>query len=897
MGLKGLGRRAFAVAAASLIGLPGIPGLPGLPGGLGLPGFLGGAGSHTAASTTGSPAGSGTTVLEANVLPGLSLLTPSTAPQAAVLHIGVALAERDPAGQAALERALYDPASPEYHRFLSPAAFADRFGSSPAAYSAVQRWLTAGGLHISSASGARNWVQATGTVAQVERLMHVSIAAYRSTKGVDFLANQQAPTVPAGVSIESVVGLNTLQRFSVPQQQRTAQSLPACLANLFCYYAPQDLWSIYDQPAADEGQGQTMAVFGEGQTDGVISDLRLFEKAFGLPRIPIQVRHVGAGPFTDDSGHGEWNIDTQASTGMAPQVQGETLYFAGSLSDADVETAFSSWAGDPNGPAQANASFGECEQNPLNPIWNAEPAPVSSFFGDGNNLQPVADSTLRQATLEGRTLFASSGDTGSSCPILGLPVIGAGNGVVNQVQPLMNYPCASQFVVCVGGTMLYSDGGTPPQRSLEIAWTHGGGGSSLFNAEPSFQQGVANINRPCLVDPNGNPYPAGTTCRGVPDVAAVSGDDVAFLTSTNAYDIYSSGQATTGGGTSLSSPLWVGMWARVQAAAPKGGLGFADPTIYAVGTGKLGSYARDFTDITVGTNGLYQAGPGWDYTTGWGVPDVTNLVKDLDGKLTPTDDIPPPPLPATPASKVVLPCGVLWANPAHTASDLVGNSDPQLTLDQGSMGTSADGSTLQVKLTMQDLSETVPAGAVTASWYGTWTYKGTEYFANAVLSALPGAQPSFSDGYHDAQGYHSAHTDTGSFGSGPNGVVEIDVPLADVGSPPAKADLIGPAAVTYTGYGVPPNPSGKYLVAQSQVDTGGPTDDYLVGSTCAAATVASVKAAHTGAGANAAGGGRLAETGLVPWFLLGLLVEIAGLALVVSDRPRRWSRSGTEARP
>jgi len=78
------------------------------------------------------------------------------------------------------------------------------------------------------------------------------------------------------------------------------------------------------------------------------------------------------------------------------------------------------------------------------------------------------------------------------------------------------------------------------------------------------------------------------------------------------------------------------MWTRVQAAAPAGGLGFADPTFYAIGTGHEGNDARDFTDITLGTNGLYQAGTGWDYVSGWGVPDVANLVEDLDGTLTPT---------------------------------------------------------------------------------------------------------------------------------------------------------------------------------------------------------------------------------------------------------------------
>ena len=35
-----------------------------------------------------------------------------------------------------------------------------------------------------------------------------------------------------------------------------------------------------------------------------------------------------------------------------------------------------------------------------------------------------------------------------------------------------------------------------------------------------------------------------------------------------------------GAGTSLSSPLWLGMWTRIQAAAAKKGLGFANRSLY-----------------------------------------------------------------------------------------------------------------------------------------------------------------------------------------------------------------------------------------------------------------------------------------------------------------------------
>ena len=128
-----------------------------------------------------------------------------------------------------------------------------------------------------------------------------------------------------------------------------------------------------------------------------------------------------------------------------------------------------------------------------------------------------------------------------------LPVLGLVG--LNQVVPLTNYPASSQYAVGVGGTVLHTDGAG--HRTQEYAWTFGGG-SSLLIGLPAFQQGVAN-NLPCV-----QPVP-GKPCRAIPEVAAQSGD-----VATNGYAVYSAGSQPAGGGTSLSSPLWLGMWARVR---------------------------------------------------------------------------------------------------------------------------------------------------------------------------------------------------------------------------------------------------------------------------------------------------------------------------------------------
>ncbi len=577
------------------------------------------------------PAGSaGLFAITQNVLPGLANATDlGAAPGSAPLHLVVSAARPDPAGEAATLAGEYNPASTSYHHFLTPAQFAARFGVPPSRQSAIRSLFTDGGLQIDSASAAGDRYSVSGTVAQVAAVLRTSFHAYRVGSQA-FLANTSAPVFPYGLGITNIVGLNTLQRYATPARSQPSQSI--CLGGT-CLGAttPRDLWTTYQQPGAHTGQGQGLAVFGEGQSDGVVTDLRQFESANGLPQVPVLVKHPsGDTVFADDSGHVEWNIDTQAASGMAPDAASLTLYFGTDLSDADVDRVFSQFTDDATGPMQASASYGECETIPVisalvgQALSNPALATLPVQLGLGNQNDATLAPIAQQAAVEGKTIFVSSGDTGSSCPIVALPVIGAGNGVLNQVVPVTNSPASLPYVVSVGGTVLYTT--ASGQRSREYGWAFSGGGSSLFTPAPTYQQGTPGLILPCVT--------ALVTCRGLPDVAAQSGDAL-----TNGYAIISNGAGSQGGGTSLSSPLWEGMWARVQSASPNAaGNGFANEALYRVGK-NAGSYARDFFDVSSldlvtglpASNGLYATLPGWDYVTGWGTPRVSGLICDIDG--------------------------------------------------------------------------------------------------------------------------------------------------------------------------------------------------------------------------------------------------------------------------
>jgi pseudomonalisin len=827
-------------------------------------------------ATAGAAGTSGTQVFSTDVLPGLSSLAAAPLMSAAPVQIGITMSNPNAAAQEAAYEAIYNPQSPQYQQFLSPQQVVSQFGLPATTFSQIESWATRDGLRPVFSTNTREYLMLQGTAAQAEQTFSVTMHSYTAL-GKTFYANVNGPTVPTGLDINGVIGLNGFlgaHTFdhkpppSAPHGPTPTQSM-CVLTGCVGLTTPEDLWSVYDQPkdistpTADFGQGQQMAVLGEGEVQHPLSDLRLFEKEFALPQIPVTIDSVGD-DFQDTSGDEEWDIDSQASTGMSPRAYGETWIFAKDLTDSSVEADLGQFESSAK-LSEANASFGECEEDPTSTVV---PNPPQTGFGGlagtaGVMFTQASENTLQQAVIQGKTLFASTGDTGSSCPVVAAAVIGAGNGVVNQGYPETNYPASSPYVVAVGGTVLYTNPNTatPPasntSRFTEYGWTFGGGGDTFYVKQPDYQYGMFPLNQlDCLSQPNGTPYSSPTLCRAIPDVAAQSGD-----VASNGYAITFNGQSdSAGGGTSLASPLWMGMWARIQAASARkrNGIytnGFADPLLYRVGR----NTAQDptgFFDVGNGTtsspitaNGYYTSQPrtpldptGWDFLSGLGSPDVCNLTRDVDGVTNcdkAADNVTAPPpndcgqdgLPSCSAA-VCTNTANLWTNPPHTATDTLGNEDPQLSLLKGNMSLSSDDKTLYVRITVSNLTKTVPTGAAADEWYMSWTFGGTSYFGNAELTATAaatGGSPTFSDGTVVITGnehqYTPVHTDTGSFTTGPNGVIQIDIPLANVGTPGLGALLQKPAGETDIEIGVPGG--GGLLEA---VDAGGPSCEYQLGT-------------------------------------------------------------------
>ena len=497
---------------------------------------------------------------------------------------------------------------PGVNTALTPQQFAAQYGPTSAEVQSVVSYLQAQGFKNIKTSA--QLVSADGTAAQAAKAFNTTLESF-SLGSADVYVNTQPALVPASLGgiVSGVLGLSNASKMTVrPNVTRVhASCLITAAPSGQCAPAfnAADVQSFYDVAYVPDAAGTTVGVIAEGNVSQVLSDLQYAETKQNLPQVPVNVVTVGL-PSPDTAGVVEWDLDTQSSTGMAQNVKALYIYATTSLSDSDIANAYSVWVGD-DLARLGNSSFGECEY---------------SAWLDGAMM--IDDGLFMQAAAQGQTMFASSGDTGSSC------ALAPTNGAPGSGPPFVSFPASSPWVVAVGGTTVVANS-TDASYVGEAAWNAGGGGLSQFENSTSWQQTVIPTSTGA----------AATNLRGVPDIAMAAD---AFSGAYNVYapNIPGVGDCSAGcaiGGTSEASPLAMGSYARIT-WFHRNMLGFAAPFLYrefarnqssaTTVTGPPPTQALGgFHDILTGANGAYTALPGYDYTTGLGTLDIAILGNDL----------------------------------------------------------------------------------------------------------------------------------------------------------------------------------------------------------------------------------------------------------------------------
>lgn len=501
-------------------------------------------------------------------------------PPAQHLNISIVLPLRNHAQLTGLLKRLYDPSSPDYHRFLNVAQFTEQFGPSPEDYAAVVNFARANGFTVTDAPENRMIVPIYGTVAQVEKAFHITMRNYsHPTEHRVFFAPDREPSLDLAAPVAHIAGLNN---FSIPRSLAINAPLkkgPTTAAISGSgpggSYLGSDMRAAYYGGTALTGIGEAVGLM---EFDGYeLSDVNLtFSNAgqsYSVPINNVLLDGATGAPcqFLNQCSDAEQVLDIAQAIGMAPGLSQVRVYI-GNV-DADILNSM--------------ASENIAHQLSISWTWTPDdPATDDIFF--------------EEFAAQGQSLFAASGDAG-------------------DFDPLSDnyYPPEDSNLTAVGGTDLLTTHAGGRWRN-ETAWDLSGGGISPDGiAIPSWQTGIANSSNL-----------GSTTLRNVPDVAMEA--------NTDNYDCDMGVCSGTWGGTSFAAPRWAAFTALINQQAAAGGnppLGFINPAIYAIGEGS--SYSSDFHDITVGNNitgccgNVFFAVPGYDLVTGWGSPSGQNLIDAL----------------------------------------------------------------------------------------------------------------------------------------------------------------------------------------------------------------------------------------------------------------------------
>jgi pseudomonalisin len=580
------------------------------------------AGSALAIGVAAPAQASGTTTWSATATQAVPAITGATevGPLAGStpVSVTVGLALRNQPALQSFIAGESSPTSPDFGEAYTPSSFTAEFGPTATSVDAVESYLSSEGFTDVSASSNDLLVTATGTAAEAEQAFDTTLTEF-SLDGSHVFANTTAAMVPQSLSgtVAGVLGLNDVFKMS-PAPVKAGTGATTTTPNVVDEYDPQGFWKAYQATGQPSGAKTSIATIAAGTLSSPISNLRAAEELYGLPEVPVTVEYAGIKSPATTTANVEWDLDSQYAIGMADEVQHFYYYDATTLTDSDLARDFNLWASQDIAKA-ASASLGECEYE---------------AYLDGSML--IDDEVFAEAAAQGQTMFASSGDTGASCSV------GAPNGTPDSGPPVVNYPASSPYVAGVGGTTLVTN--ATGSYDVELSWYAGGGGLSQFEYRPSWQAQVV-------------PVTSGKTGdRGVPDVAMdanpTSGADVYTGSTTSLY-------ARTGvegvGGTSLSSPLALGVWARIESAYGNR-LGFASPALYSVylsGTCNAETTTLEqvctspaFHAPVAGDNGLYPETPGYNYDTGLGTFDTAGVI----GAIRPFVPKSAPTAPARPAA-------------------------------------------------------------------------------------------------------------------------------------------------------------------------------------------------------------------------------------------------------
>ena len=537
---------------------------------------------------------------ERKLVPGSGLIGPSDPNEVAT--VSVRLRSRRPGSELEAHATSLGLQSPDVRNYLSAEEYTATYGADPTDVAKLEAFAARHHLSVVRADLTQRIVVLSGTVEALSAAFDVKLVRYSSPEG-EYRGRIGPVHLPPDIapSVEGVFGLDNRKQarphIILPSTaERLRAGAPAKATRSAAQpvsYMPPQVGGFYNFPPNLDGSGQCVGLIEFGGGFGQ-SDLQAYfgQQNMSVPNITaVSIDGTTNQPGADPDSDGEVLLDIEVAASLAPGAK-FVVYFAPFTEQGWVDVLAAAVHDTQNKPRVLSISWGYTEGQD---IWTAQAV-------------QAVNQAFQAAALLGITICCASGDDGSEDQL-------------TDGHAHVDFPASSPFVLGCGGTSIQTSGTT---LTSERVWNNGersngggagGGGISVMNALPSWQQGI--------VPPSVNPdHHVG---RGVPDVAGDADEN-------SGYTIIVDGQtATNVGGTSAVAPMWAALIARINQQLGKP-VGYLTPLLYS----KYGKSSA-FHDITVGNNdptghiGGYNAGPGWDACTGWGSPDGANLLAALSG--------------------------------------------------------------------------------------------------------------------------------------------------------------------------------------------------------------------------------------------------------------------------
>lgn len=542
-----------------------------------------------------------------------------------------------------LTAAQHDPASPMFHKWLTPAQFGEYFGVEDADIAAVTGWLTSQGFVVNGVYPDKLQIDFSGTAGQVRNAFHTQESRY-TFNHASHIANDRDISVPSALRnvVVGVAGLNNFrpqpqhtppevgqfdpatQRFKVLESASTTAKAVTPFAVPFVGgvrgFVPYDMNVMYDTSdlyrKGITGKGITIAVVEDQGMDS--DDWTNFVAQFGLGGYGGTFKQFqpqlspSTGNCTDPGGESpqdesiETVLDSEWATAMAP---GAHIWVA-TCNDADSSNFF--------------GGVFTAADNLINAA--NRPDVISASYGYGEGFTDAAskaaiDLMWAQADAEGISVFVSSGDSGSNPSFNG--------SIINGVPAIdANSFATSPNDTGVGGTDTADvlDGTTSKYFSSKLNSVYGSAKS--YVPEITWNQSCGNTRAArdlihasalkfcenyLIYDPNGDYITsesgsggpssidrkpiwqrivrgaARDQSRDLPDVSLFGGSYGGYswvIVCTGQYPCTKdfASPVYLVGGTSLSSPMFAGIQALIDQGLAAKGLsadqGNAAPTLY-----------------------------------------------------------------------------------------------------------------------------------------------------------------------------------------------------------------------------------------------------------------------------------------------------------------------------